>query len=116
MMTTATVPVLGIFSPVSPVIATHTQDATLASAAQIDRLVQLYHSNADLFQELKSLLTKLDSLSAYLDTPGHNPVLGHFQMLRLKARHAAILAVLAENRVETHRLLARDLDIPGSTP
>ena len=116
MTPTTMFPVFGISPTVSAEITLEVDVASRASAAEFDRLVHLYHGNARLFQELKSLLAKLDGLSAYFDAAGHNPVLARARLIRLKARHEAILDVLEENRRETQRLLAHDRDVLTATP
>ncbi len=78
-------PVCGILTPIHP----ETTIADVATACPVTLpfggLVRLYHSNTVLFQELKTLLANLDSLSAYFDTPGHNSKLANARLLRLKA-------------------------------
>ena len=80
--------------------------AVAESSNPFANLVSLYKSNKILLAELTSLLKKSASARAYLDSTGCNPVLGGAQLVRLRVRRSAVLALLRANRIRARALLS----------
>lgn len=108
MVSTAYNPVCGMLGTISEGVATGAAVAAGTTGdGTLGELISLYRSNSYLFSELKSVRLKLVRARDYLAAPGCNRVLGESHLLRLRARHSAVLVTLRANRLQARGLLAR---------
>jgi hypothetical protein len=71
------------------------------------QLVALHQSNAVLSAELSAVHLNLSRVCDYRESQGANLPLADAHLLRLKARHSAVLTLLRANRVKARSLLVR---------